>query len=278
MSGGCAPLIDGGELAYAVQGEGSPLVLISGLGGLASFWSAFATVCAPYFRVITYDHRGVGRSSELDGPTSIAAMRDDLIGLLDHLGHASAVVLGHSTGGAIAQSLALAHPERVSRLVLSATFARPCVYMRRLFAGRIELLDQLGIDAYRRHAVTLLNSPYWLDANDKTVESDLASAAGRSKPGDAAVVRQRMLAVLGHDADELLPAISCPTRVVVAADDIVTPAYLSQRLAAGIPQADLRILARGGHYAMRAEPDAYRDAVLDFLRGGSPVAETRIRA
>lgn len=277
MSGGCAPLIGGGELAYAVQGEGPPLVLISGLGGLASFWSDFATVCAPHFNVITYDHRGVGRSSELDGPTSIAAMRDDLIGLLDHLGHASAAVLGHSTGGAIAQSLALAHPERISRLVLSATFARPCAYMRRLFAGRIELLEQLGIDAYRRHAVTLLNAPYWLDANDKTVEAELASAAGRSKPGDAAAVRQRMLAVLGHDADELLPAISCPTRVVVAADDIVTPAYLSQRLAAGIPQADLRVLARGGHYAMRAEPDAYRDEVLGFLRGGSSVAETRIR-
>lgn len=275
MKTGLAPLADGGTLAYTLRGEGPPLVLISGLGGLASFWSAFAETCAPHFQVVTYDHRGVGGSSALGGPTSIAAMREDLTGLLDHLGIANAAVLGHSTGGAIAQELALAQPERASRLVLSATFARPCAYMRRLFAGRIDLLDQLGIDAYRRHAVTLLNAPYWLAANDAIVEAELEAAATRSKPTDAAVVRERMLAVLGHDAEGELAQISCAVRVVVAADDIVTPAYLSQRLADGIPQAELEVLPRGGHYAMRAEPDLYRDAVLDFLRSGSSAAETR---
>ena len=275
MKTGLAPLADGGSLAYTLRGEGPPLVLISGLGGLASFWNAFAEVCAPYFRVVTYDHRGVGGSSALEGPTSIDAMREDLIGLLDHLGIASAAILGHSTGGAIAQNLALAQPERITRLVLSATFACACAYMRRLFAGRIELLDRLGIDAYRRHAVTLLNAPYWLDANDAVVEAELQAAATRSKPTDAAVVRERMLAVLGHDAQDRLRQIACPVRIVVAADDIVTPAYLSQRLADGIPQAELKVLPRGGHYAMRAEPERYRDAVLDFLRGGSSAAGTR---
>jgi aminoacrylate hydrolase len=270
-----APLADGGTLACTIRGEGPPLVLISGLGGLASFWNAFAEVCTSHFQVVTYDHRGVGGSSALEGPTSIAAMRQDLTGLLDHLGIASAAVLGHSTGGAIAQNLALAQPERVSRLVLSATFARPCGYMRRLFAGRIDLLERLGIDAYRRHAVTLLNAPYWLAANDAVVEAELEAAATRSKPTDAAVVRERMLAVLGHDAEGELAQISCPVRVVVAADDIVTPAYLSQRLTDAIPQAELEVLPRGGHYAMRAESDLYRDAVLDFLRGGSSAAETR---
>lgn len=276
MTTGHARLPDGGELAYVVRGEGPPLILISGLGGLASFWNDFATVCSACFKVVTYDHRGVGRSSALDGPTSIAEMRNDLIGLLDHLGIETAAVLGHSTGGAIAQSLAIARPQRVSRLVLSATFARPCAYMRRLFAGRIELLEKLGINAYRRHAATMLNAPYWLDANDETVEAELAAAAARSRPGDAATVRERMFAVLGHDTQAFLPRIACPTRVVVAADDIVTPAYLSLRLAEGIPQAQLVTLERGGHYAMRAEPVAYRDAVLDFLRGGPSATETGI--
>lgn len=275
MKTGLAPLADGESLAYTLRGDGPPLVLISGLGGLASFWNAFAEICAPYFQVVTYDHRGVGGSSPLNGPTSIDAMREDLAGLLDHLGLASAAILGHSTGGAIAQNLTLAQPERVTRLVLSATFARPCAYMRRLFAGRIELLDRLGIDAYRRHAVTLLNAPYWLDANDAIVEAELAAAATPAKPTDAAVVRERMLAVLGHDAQDRLTQIACPVRVVVAADDIVTPAYLSERLAGGIPQADLAVLPRGGHYAMRAEPELYRYAVLDFLRGGSSAAGTR---
>lgn len=269
MTGGLAPLPDGGSLAYTVRGDGPPLVLISGLGGLASFWTAFGEVCAAHFTVVTYDHRGVGGSSALAGDTSIAAMRDDLLALLDHLGIGATAMLGHSTGGAIAQSVALAAPGRLTRLALSATFATPCAYMRRLFAGRIELLDRLGADAYRRHAVTLLNAPYWLDANDALVERELAAAAARGRPGDAAVIRARMLAVLAHDAQARLGEIACPTRVVVAADDIVTPAYLSERLAAGIPDAEFDLLPRGGHYAMRAEPERYRDAVLDFLRGAT---------
>ena len=271
-----APLPDGGSLAHVSTGTGPALVLISGLGGLASFWRDFAATCAPHFRVVTYDHRGVGGSSALEGATSIVAMRDDLLALLDHLGIEQAAIVGHSTGGAIAQRLAIDHPARVSRLVLSATFAVPCAYMRRLFAGRLELLARLGIDAYRRHAVTLLNAPYWLAAHDETVERELVAAAARSGPRDVEIVRERMLAVLGHDADRDLHRIACPTRVVVAADDIVTPAYLSRRLADAIPGADLVALPRGGHYAMRAEPDLYRDAVLDFLRGGVSAGETRI--
>ncbi|MGO4669979.1 alpha/beta fold hydrolase [Bosea sp. 2RAB26] len=266
MTSALAPLQDGGTLAFTETGAGAPLVLISGLGGLASFWKDFASVCAGHFRVITYDHRGVGRSSPLDGSTSIAAMCDDLIGLLDHLGIEQAMILGHSTGGAIAQRLAIDNPQRLSRLVLSATFARPCAYMERLFAGRIEILDRLGVDAYRRHAVTLLNAPYWLAENDARVTAELTGGAPATER-DAATIRARIKAVLGHGVDESLDTIACPARIVVAADDIVTPPYHSERLAHAIPGAELAVLPRGGHYAMRAEPALYRDAVLDFLRG-----------
>ena len=256
-------------------GSGPPLFLVPGLGGDSRWWGENVAELARRFTVVVHDHRGTGRSSLSRITYSVGQMADDALQLIEGLGYDQVHWCGHSTGGAIAQSLALAHPGRVSRLVLSATFGRPCAYMRRLFAGRIELLDQLGIDAYRRHAATLLNAPYWLDANDAVVEAELQAAAARSKPTDAAVVRERMLAVLGHDAQDRLAQIAAPVRVVVAADDIVTPAYLSQRLADAIPQAELRLLPSGGHYAMRAEPALYRDAVLDFLRDGLPAAETR---
>jgi len=156
-----APLPDGGRLAYEEAGTGPPLLLVSGLGGLASFWRGFAQACSARFRVVTYDHRGVGRSSPLAGATSIADMAADLLALLDHLGIAATSLVGHSTGGAIAQHLAIHHPGRLSRLVLSATFARPCPYFQRLFEGRLEILDRLGLEAYRRHAALLLNAPAW---------------------------------------------------------------------------------------------------------------------
>jgi aminoacrylate hydrolase len=260
---GIAPLKAGGSIAYDLDGSGPTLVLISGLGGLASFFAGYADAARRAgFRTLRYDHRGVGRSSPLEpGDTSIPAMVDDVIGLLDHLGIDSAAVLGHSTGGAIAQMLAADHPERVSRLVLSATFAKPCAYMRRLFEGRLEILDRLGLDAYRRHAALILNTPDWIAAHDDALSESLA----RPSETTAATVAARIGAILAHDATSRLGDIGAPTLVVVAEDDIVTPAYLSRELAAAIPGAELAILRRGGHYALNAYPEAYCAAVLPFL-------------
>lgn len=256
---------DGGQVACDEIGSGPPLVLVSGLGGLASFWRGFAEACAGQFRVITYDYRGTGRSGALAGPTSIRAMADDLLALLDDLGTGPVRLVGHSTGGPIAQRIAIDRPEAVSRLVLSATFARPCPYMRRLFDGRLQILDGLGLDPYRLHAATVLYPPWWIAANDRLLEEELIAAAARARPDDAAAIRARIEAIIAHDCLDALPGIACPTQVVVAADDAITPAYLSRTIAEAIPGARLTMLPDGGHYAVRTRPDFYCDAVLPFL-------------
>ena len=159
--------------------------------------------------------------------------------------------------------LALDAPDRISRLVLSATWARGCAYFRRLFAARLEILEGLGFEAYRRHAALVLNAPYWIAAHDDALAAELG--AGTEHPLDREITGRRIRAVLAHDVLDRLPAIACPTRVVVAADDAVTPAYHSRMLAEAVPGASLRLLARGGHLLNRAEPDAYADAVIPFL-------------
>lgn len=258
-------LPDGGQLAVDECGHGPPLVLVSGLGGLASFWQGGARAWAGAHRVIRYDHRGTGRSSPLHGPTSIGAMADDLLALLAKLDVGPVCLVGHSTGGAIAQRLAIDHPEAITRLVLSGSFARPCAYMRRLFEGRLEILHRLGVDAYRRHAAMLLYPPFWIEANDQKLADEQAEAASRSRPEDAAAISHRIRAILAHDCLEELPAIACPTAIVVAADDAVTPPYLSQTLAKRIPGARLTVLPDGGHYVARTRPQAYLDAISPFL-------------
>jgi aminoacrylate hydrolase len=260
---------DGGQLVCDEIGSGPPLVLVSGLGGLASFWRGFAEACAGTFRVITYDHRGAGRSSALAGPTSVQAMADDLLALLEGLGTGPVHLVGHSTGGAIAQRIAIDQPESVSRLVLSATFARPCPYMRRLFDGRLQILDGLGLDAYRRHAATVLYPPWWIAANDRLLEEELIAAAARARPGEAVAIRARIQAIMVHNCLDALPSISCPTQVVVAADDAITPVHLSRAIAEAVPGTRLTVLPDGGHYAVRTRPDLYRDALLPFLTAAS---------
>ena len=111
-------LPDGGELAYGVVGDGPPLVLVSGLSGVASFWDPLVPALAERRRVILHDHRGTGASSRCLIPYSVDRMAADVLALMDHLGVARADVMGHSTGGAIGQTLAVEHADRVGRLVL----------------------------------------------------------------------------------------------------------------------------------------------------------------
>src|SRR5256714_9425013 len=111
------------ELAHERSGEGPPLLMIMGMSGTALHGGEpFLEALRPYFEVIVYDHRGVGASSRLEGPLTIAQLAGDAAGLLDALGIESAHVLGISMGGMVAQELALARGELVRTLTLGCTF------------------------------------------------------------------------------------------------------------------------------------------------------------
>src|SRR5829696_2519349 len=109
------------RIAYEVRGHGRPLVLVQGVGIGRWGWEPVADRLARRFRVITIDNRGVGASDSPPGPFTTAAMAGDVLAVLDHAGIQRASVLGTSLGGMVAQELALAHPDRVDRLVLVAT-------------------------------------------------------------------------------------------------------------------------------------------------------------
>src|SRR5690349_1825241 len=125
--------INDAELYYEVTGQGEPVLLVPGLSGRGSFWASQVTELARDFRVIVHDHRGTGRSTHSRIRYSVEQMADDVLRLMDALGVESAHLVGHSTGGAIGQVIALEHPRRLRSLVLSATWAGPDAYFRRLF-------------------------------------------------------------------------------------------------------------------------------------------------
>ena len=115
---------NGIELAYTEHGDGEPLLLIMGLGADSSAWESHVAAYHKRYRCIAVDNRGVGASSTPVGPYSTGQMADDYAGLLEALDLGPVRVVGISMGGAIAQELALRHPELVERLVLVATWAK----------------------------------------------------------------------------------------------------------------------------------------------------------
>ena len=109
------------KIAWERHGAGPPLLLIHGLGYARWGWEPVVEPLARSFDVILFDNRGIGESDAPAGPYTAAQMAGDALQVLDEAGVERAHVVGTSLGGMVAQELALAHPERVDKLVLACT-------------------------------------------------------------------------------------------------------------------------------------------------------------
>ncbi len=256
-------LADGEELYYEVHGAGPPLALVSGLNGVGRFWQPHLAELARRYTVVLHDHRGTGQSSHPRIDYSVAQMADDLVQLMDHLGLERAHLVGHSTGGAIGQTLAIERPERIARLVLSATWSAADGYFRRLFEVRGEVLRDMGPAGYVRVSLMFMRPPAWIRDHDAAQAEEEAAMIAGFPPAE--VMLSRIEAILRFDRRAELARIDAPTLVIGAADDMVTPAYFSEDLGRRIPGAQTVILPWGGHFFPIAAAEEFRGKLLEFL-------------
>lgn len=251
------------EIYYEEHGNGAPLLLVSGLGGTAAYWKPNLPALAARYRVIVHDHRGAGASTHSKIRYSVEQMTDDLVRLMDHLEIERAHLVGHSTGGAIGQTLAIRSRDRLEKLVLFATWTKADKFFRQLFAARRALLTRVGKEAYVRAGTLFLYPPWWIKANEKLVEERERLAVGAFPPPE--VVASRIDAIVAFDRTAELARIAAPTLVLCAKDDAITPAYFSEELARKIPGAKLVLLPQGGHCASETVLEEFNRAVLGFL-------------
>ncbi len=259
-----------GELGLHVEraGEGFPVVLISGLNGLARYWSEQVPFLSDHFSVITHDQRGVGGSDGRQGACTIEEMGADVIAMLDALEIPRAHVIGHSTGGAIAQWLAIHHPKRVAALVLMSSWSKPDAYFRRFFLLRRKILETLGPQAYIEANSLSIFPAWWIAANEANLAVQEAQYAATFPKIETML--NRIDAILGFDCAAELGRIKAPTLIVTADDDIIVPCYSSEALSRGIPGAELKIFPAGGHCFNRIKPREFNHALLPFLAENTP--------
>src|SRR3954453_13759842 len=116
--------VNGQPLSSAVMGdEGEPLLCVMGLAANTLAWTLQMQPFAERHRAVFFDNRDVGQSSMAERPYTIADMAQDALALADELELDSFHLLGLSMGGAIAQEMALAAPERIRTLTLAVTYA-----------------------------------------------------------------------------------------------------------------------------------------------------------
>ncbi|MBS0220707.1 MAG: alpha/beta fold hydrolase [Proteobacteria bacterium] len=256
-------LRDGAELYYDKLGSGPPLFLVPGLGGDSRFWGDNVAGLAKTFTVVVHDHRGTGRSSLSRIDYSVGQMADDALQLIEALGFDKVHWCGHSTGGAMGQVLAIEHPERIDRLVLSATWAKTDTFFRRLFEARSQILRELGPEAYLKASALALHMPAWIRDHD----ADLATAEAKAKETILIpeIVLSRIAAIVAHDRREQLQKVRSPALAICARDDMVTPLYFTEELVRLIPRARAYILPDGGHLYPNVHGAEFRRVMTAFL-------------
>jgi aminoacrylate hydrolase len=248
---------------FETHGSGQPVLLVPGLGGIGSYWNPNIPAFSKRHQVIVHDHRGTGQSSRSAIRYSVDQMTDDLLRIMDHLSIEKAHLVGHSTGGAIGQTLAAKHPDRLKSLVIYASWTKADPFFRRVFEARRALLTASGTAAYVRSTPVFLYPDWWVNENIGLLETrEKITISNFPSPE---IVASRIDAIVDFDRTSDLPGIKAPTLVICAKDDILTPPYFTDELARLIPDAERVILERGGHCASETCTEAFNDAVLRFI-------------
>jgi aminoacrylate hydrolase len=240
-----------------------PVMLISGLGGTGASWDTQTERFAKDHFVVLPDHRGTGRTTATADGYTIAQLALDMVSLLEHLDLGPTHLVGSSTGGAIAQVMALDHAPLVRSVTMSSSFARAESYLRREFALRRELMAEADLRTVYSCYALFLFSPAYATAHPEVVEAWIDRAA--SRPADRAIALKRIDMIMAHDVLSRLKDIGQPTLVMCGDCDFCTPLFLSEEMARAIPGAALAILPGGGHFIHDEQEERYFETVRDFI-------------
>ena len=257
-----------GEIAglyYEERGpsDGPPVILSPGLGGSAGYWAPNLDALAQGHRVILYDHRGTGRSDRVLPPhLTVDHMADDVLALMDGLGLDRASLIGHAAGAVIGFAIALREPERLDRIVAINGFAKADPHFLRCMETRLALLHSTGVEAFVRAQPLFLYPARWISEHWDRLQGEEAGHIAHFQ--GAANVEARIAALAAFDIDARLGEIRTPVLLIVAEDDMLVPDLCSDRLAEGLPNAELELML-GGHACNVTDPVVFDKIIGAWL-------------
>jgi 3-oxoadipate enol-lactonase len=259
------PSVDAGgtEFYYERRGEGEPMLLIQGMSATHLAWGRpFLSELESSFDCTIFDNRGMGRSGRAELPFDVADMAGDTAALLDALGIESAHVVGISMGGAIAQELALAHPDRIRTLTLGATF---CGGPEASLMAP-EDLQMLGAAYASGEAEQVFRAMWEINLSPTHRADDSRFAAfremGSTLPAPRQVVMQQMRACAEHDTSGRLHRIDLPTLVVHGTADRLIDVANGKLIARLIP-APIELLDEVGHVFWWEQPQRSAELIRE---------------
>lgn len=242
-------------------GAGEVVVLAHAIGCDRRMWDDLAQRLVPRYRVLRLDARGHGRSPVPPRPYTLAAMADDARAALDRLGVANAHWVGLSMGGMIGQAFALAHGDRLGRLVLANTTSSYGTEGRSMWEARARLVAEGGLAAI----APAVEQRYFSDAFRRDHPEIVATAMRRFLETPAAGYLGCCDAIASLDLSARLPGVRHRTLVIAGEADAGTPVAMSEAIVARMPDARLAVIRGAAHLSAVEKPDEFARLVLDFL-------------
>jgi poly(3-hydroxyoctanoate) depolymerase len=257
--------VDGQLLRVSIRGEGTPLLLVMGIGGNIEMWGPLERALnARGIQTIAYDASGTGHSPSRLVPRRMPSLARQAGHLLDALGHPRADVLGVSFGGAVAQELALGNPHRVRRLVLAST---ACglggVPGNPLALSLLATPLRYYSPAFLRLTAGVLYGPT-ITPRDALLREQ--TAARTARPPTLWGYACQLIAGAAWTSLPWLGRIRAPTLVLAGDRDPIVPPRNARILARRIPSARLEVVRGAGHLLIIDRAAHCAAVIAEFLK------------
>ncbi|MDQ3366437.1 MAG: alpha/beta hydrolase [Myxococcota bacterium] len=242
--------------------------MVMGIGYDSTLWTlAQVPALSKKFKVVIFDNRDVGRSSQAKGAYTIADMADDTAALMDALEIKKAHVCGLSMGGMIAMELALRHPDRVDRMILTGAPGAPAraVFHPIQTWTWVKANDKTG-ETFAGQQFTWLFSSAFL-RNKEAVQQTVAMLSSNPNPMGAPAYDRQAQALLKFDVLDRLSGVKAKTLCIVGEQDLLTPVHECREVADAIPGAKFEVIKGDGssHVVPIERPDDFNGLVTKFL-------------
>lgn len=252
-------LATGVELAVHEVGEGEPVLLLHAWGETHRTFDRLVPLLPRSMHLVVPDQRGVGESAKPAGGYTLHDAADDAIALLDALGLDACWLLGTSSGGYLAQKVAVDHPERVRGVVLVGA---PSDLQRPLPVSFVDVLSSFH-DPVTRDDLNALNAalPLHTPVPDAFLEDQMNAALTIPK-GVWAASFEGLLAAAPPIRSG---TITAPTLILWGAQEDVLPASQAHELTAAIPGSRLVIYEDTGHLVLWEQPERVAADITGFV-------------